>query len=199
MALSAWASGEMASRYALRPEPFYDGGVVAVLALGLSALFVRETRGHVALEITQTTSRLRPTGPAVSFRRVFAVTTWRDRKLAAACQARLIKHLNDGMSWGSVRSSSGATGLGVAAIGVIKAAYPGVWGALQIVQRAVQRLDRPQRPHCRREVRPGRRDLGHGPRADPIRRGCWAPWGLGTGMVYPTLLAVIEDVAHPAL
>ena len=58
-----------------------------MLGLGLSALFVRETRGHVALEITQTTSRLRPTGPAVSFRRVFAVTTWRDRKLAAAYQA----------------------------------------------------------------------------------------------------------------
>ena len=131
VALSAWVTGEIASRYALRPEPFYYGGIVAILGLGLSALFVRETRGHVALEIAQTAARPQPA--EASFGRVFTDTTWRDRNLAAACQAGLVNNLNDGMSWGLYPLFFGNHGLGVASIGVIKAVYPGVWGALQVV------------------------------------------------------------------
>ena len=100
VALSAWATGEIASRYALRPEPFYYGGIVAVLGLGLSALFVRETRGHVALEITQTSLAGQPAAGMPSFAQVLTGTTWRDRSLSAACQAGLVNNLNDGMSWG---------------------------------------------------------------------------------------------------
>jgi predicted MFS family arabinose efflux permease len=132
VALSAWATGYLASVYSLRPEPFYYGGVVAVLGLGLSVLFVRETRGHVALEIAQRATPP-PAASASGFRRVFAVTTWRDRSLSAACQAGLVNNLNDGMSWGIYPLYFGSYGLGVAAIGVIKAVYPGVWGALQLV------------------------------------------------------------------
>jgi MFS family permease len=199
VALSAWVTGEIASRYALRPEPFYYGGIVAVLGLGLSVLFVRETRGHVAVEIAQTGSRQHPAAPVMSFGRVFAVTTWRDRNLAAACQAGLVNNLNDGMSWGIYPLFFGSYGLDVAAIGIVKAVYPGVWGALQVVT---------------------------GPLSDWIGRqgliaggmlvqagGIWLTvlvptypaWllgavlqGLGTAMVYPTLLAVIGDVAHPS-
>jgi MFS family permease len=197
VALSAWATGEIASRYALRPEPFYYGGIVAVLGLGLSALFVRETRGHVALEVAQTAARPDPTTP--SFGRVFGDTSWRDRNLATACQAGLVNNLNDGMSWGIYPLFFGSYGLGVAAIGVIKAVYPGVWGALQVVTGPLS-------------DRIGRKGLIAGGMLVQAG-GIWltvlvpayAVWllgavlqGLGTAMVYPTLLAVIGDVAHPS-
>jgi MFS family permease len=199
VALSAWATGEIASRYALRPEPFYYGGLVAILGLGLSVLFVRETRGHVALEIAQTPPSGGRAGPALSFRRAFAVTTWRNRDLAAACQAGLVNNLNDGMSWGIYPLFFGSHGLGVAAIGVVKAVYPGVWGALQVVTGPLS-------------DRIGRKGLIAGGmlvQAGGIWLTVLAPrypaWllgavlqGLGTAMVYPALLAVVGDVAHPS-
>jgi MFS family permease len=199
VALSAWATGEIASRHALRPEPFYYGGVVAIVGLGLSVLFARETRGHVALEIAQAGSRPHPTPTSMSFREAFAVTTWRDRNLAAACQAGLVNNLNDGMSWGIYPLFFGSYGLGVAAIGVIKAVYPGVWGALQVITGPLS-------------DRIGRKGLIAGGmlvQAGGIWLTVLVPaypaWlvgavlqGLGTAMVYPTLLAVIGDVAHPS-
>ncbi len=199
VALSAWATGYIASVYSLRPEPFYYGGVVAVLGLGLSVLFVRETRGHVALEVAQADPATRSVALAYGFRRVFVLTTWRDRSLSAACQAGLVNNLNDGMSWGIYPLFFGSYGLGVAAIGVIKAVYPGVWGALQVVTGPLS-------------DRIGRKGLIAGGmivQAGGIWLTVLVPtypmWllgavlqGLGTAMVYPTLLAVIGDVAHPA-
>jgi MFS family permease len=195
--VSAWLTGYLASVYSLRPEPFYYGGVVAVLGLGLSALFVRETRGHVALEIAQAIGAP-PPASASGFRRVLAVTTWRDRNLSAACQAGLVNNLNDGMSWGIYPLYFGSYGLGVAAIGIIKAVYPGVWGGLQLVTGPLS-------------DRIGRKGLIAGGmlvQAGGIWLTVLVPaypaWllgaglqGLGTAMVYPTLLAVIGDVAHP--
>jgi MFS family permease len=199
VALSAWVTGYLASVYALRPEPFYYGGVVAVLGLALSALCVRETRGHVALEIAQASAGRPRATPGLSVRQVFAVTTWRDRSLAATCQAGLVNNLNDGMSWGIYPLFFAHHGLGVAAIGVIKAVYPGVWGALQIVTGPLS-------------DRIGRKGLiagGMVVQAGGIWLTVLVPaypaWilsavlqGLGTAMVYPTLLAVIGDIAHPS-
>lgn len=199
VAISAWATGYIASVYSLRPEPFYYGGVVAVLGLFLSALFVRETRGHVALEVSQMSGAAERAAPPPSFGTVFGVTTWRDRSLSAACQAGLVNNLNDGMSWGIYPLFFGSYGLGVAAIGVIKAVYPGVWGVLQVVTGPLS-------------DRIGRKWLiagGMAVQAGGIwltvlvpAYGAWVAGavlqGVGTAMVYPTLLAVIGDVAHPS-
>jgi MFS family permease len=198
VALSAWVTGHLASVYALRPEPFYYGGVVAVLGLTLSALFVRETRHHVTLEVSQLGAAAPRAAAGLSFRQVFAVTTWRHRSLSAACQAGLVNNLNDGMSWGIYPLFFAQYGLGVAAIGVVKAVYPGVWGALQVVTGPLS-------------DRIGRKGLIAGGmivQAGGIWLTVLVPaypaWivgavlqGLGTAMVYPTLLAVIGDVAHP--
>jgi len=197
VAVSAWATGALAAAYSLRPEPFYYGGVVAILGLLLSALCVRETRGHVALEAAQTHHR--PDTPAApSFGRAFALTSWREPSLSAACQAGLVNNLNDGMAWGIYPLFFGSYGLGVAAIGVIKAVYPGVWGALQVVTGPLS-------------DRIGRKTLIAGGMIVQAA-GIWltvlvptypawlagaALQGLGTAMVYPTLLAVIGDVTHP--
>jgi MFS family permease len=199
VALSAWATGAIAGRYALRPEPFYYGGIVAVLGLGLSVLFIRETRGHVAIEIAQSGPTGHHAGHPSAFGRIWATTTWRDRSLSAACQAGLVNNLNDGMSWGIYPLFFGSYGLGVAAIGVVKAVYPGVWGALQVVTGPLS-------------DRIGRKGLIAGGMLVQAG-GIWltvlvptyAAWiagavlqGVGTAMVYPTLLAVIGDVAHPS-
>ncbi|MGH7322646.1 MAG: MFS transporter [Candidatus Rokuibacteriota bacterium] len=196
VAISAWVTGHLASVYSLRPEPFYYGGVVAIVGLLLSALFVRETRAHVALEVAQSAGG---PAPGLSFGQIFTRTTWTDRNLSAACQAGLVNNLNDGMSWGIYPLFFGSYGLGVAAIGVVKAVYPGVWGILQVVTGPLS-------------DRIGRKWLIAGGMAVQAV-GIWltvvvpaypawlagaALQGLGTAMVYPTLLAVIGDVAHPS-
>ncbi len=197
--LSAWATGYIAAAYSLRPEPFYYGGVVAILGLGLSALFVRETRGHVALEVAQLRGAAGRQAPPRSFGAVFGLTTWRDRSLSAACQAGLVNNLNDGMSWGIYPLFFGSYGLGVAAIGLIKAVYPGVWGLLQVVTGPLSdRIGRKWLIAGGMVVQAGGIWL-------PVLVPAYGAWiagaalqGLGTAMVYPTLLAVIGDVAHPS-
>jgi MFS family permease len=199
VALSAWATGYIASVYSLRPEPFYYGGVVAIVGLLLSALFVRETRGHVAMEVAQTERAGRPAAPVPSFHEAFARTTWRNRSLSAACQAGLVNNLNDGMSWGLYPLYFAQHGLDVAAIGVVKAVYPGVWGALQVVTGPLSdRIGRKGLIASGMLVQAGGIWL-------TVLVPAYAAWiagavlqGLGTAMVYPTLLAVIGDVAHPS-
>ncbi len=199
VAVSAWATGYIASVYSLRPEPFYYGGVVAVLGLLLSALFVRESHGHVGVEISQMAAAPGPAPRQPSFGEVFRLTTWRERSLSATCQAGLVNNLNDGMSWGIYPLFFSDYGLGVAAIGVIKAVYPGVWGVLQVVTGPLSdRIGRKWLIASGMAVQAGGIWL-------TVLRPTYPAWivaavlqGAGTAMVYPTLLAVIGDVAHPA-
>lgn len=192
--LTAFLTGWIASETGvLRPDPFYLGIGYAALGLGVSALLVRDTGAHVRLEASRH-AKVEPIG----FKEAFVLTSFRDRNLFAACQAGLVNNLNDGMSWAVFPLFLAARGLGVEAIGVLKAVYPGVWGILQV---------------------------GTGPLSDRIGRkglivaGMWlqaiallmvpllngfAWWlassillGLGTAMVYPTLIASVSDAAHP--
>ncbi len=196
VAVTSWATGYIAGAYALRPQPFYLGIAIAVIGLALSVLFVRETRGHVALEAAAAPRS--PAAPALSLGRIFYVTSLGNVSLFAVCQAGLVNNLNDGMSWGIYPLFFAAYGLGVQQIGVIKAVYPGVWGMLQIVTGLLS-------------DRLGRKGLiAWGMIVQAA--GIWlivlvpdyAAWlagaalqGLGTAMVYPTLLAAITDHVHP--
>jgi len=192
--LTAFLTGWIASETgALRPEPFYLGIGYAVLGLGLSVLLVRDTSEHVRQEAGR-----HPQAEALGFREVFLRTSFHDRNLFAACQAGLVNNLNDGMSWAIFPIYFAARGLGIEPIGVLKAAYPAVWGVMQTITGPIS-------------DRLGRKGL--------IVWGMWLQaaalvmaaaldgfgwWlaaslllGLGTAMVYPTLLAAISDVAHP--
>jgi MFS family permease len=192
----SWITGYIAGHYALRPQPFYLGIAISVIGLLMSVLLIRETRGHVSLE-----SRSDPRAPmsrAPSLGRIFYVTSLGNVSLFAACQAGLVNNLNDGMSWGLYPLYFAALGLGVQRIGVVKAVYPICWGLLQIGTG----------PLSDRHGRKGLIAWGMIIQAVGIWLtvlvpvyGAWlvaaALQGLGTAMVYPTLLAAITDHAHP--
>ncbi|MDQ3792810.1 MAG: MFS transporter [Actinomycetota bacterium] len=193
--LTALATGYLAAVHGLRPEPFYIGVAYVALGLLVSALLVRDTGDHVWLEMES-----HPPEPSpLSFREVFALASFKDRNLFACSQAGLVNNLNDGMSWGVFPLFFNAFGLRVDRIGILKAAYPAVWGVLQV-------LTGPLSDHW------GRKGL--------IVTGMWVQalgilitvlgrsfgwWllgsvllGLGTAMVYPSLIAAVSDASHPS-
>ena len=194
---SALATGYVAAHYGLRPEPFYLGVVFVVAGLLLSALLVRETHHHVAHE-----SRLHGELAAHEMpgqREIFWRTTLTDRNLSSVSQAGLVNNLNDGMAWGLFPLFFVAAGMDLGQIGTLAAVYPATWGVGQLFTGAWS-------------DRVGRKWL--------IATGMWvqaigiavvilaegfagfavgaALLGIGTAMVYPTLLAAIGDVAHPS-
>jgi MFS family permease len=193
--VTSWVTGYIAAQAGLRPQPFYLGIGVAVVGLLASMVFVRETRDHARLEAT-TVGAAAATVPSLG--RIFYVTSVANVSLFAACQAGLVNNLNDGMSWGLYPLFFAAHGLDVASIGLIKAIYPAVWGVLQIATGLLS-------------DRLGRKPLivwGMVVQAAGIwltvlvpSFGAWivgaSLQGLGTAMVYPTLLAAITDHAGP--
>ncbi|MEQ1607942.1 MAG: MFS transporter [Hyphomonadaceae bacterium] len=192
--LTAFATGYIASRYGLRPAPIYLGIAYAVAGTVLSVLLVRDTRGHVALEASQT---LAPPS-ALSFREIFALTTFKDRNLFVASQAGLVNNLNDGMSWGIFPLFYSAFGLGLERIGLLKAIYPVTWGLLQVVTGPLS--DRWGRKGL---IVAGMWVQAGGLALTAVTRDFW--WwlvgsvllGIGTAMVYPSLIAAVSDASHP--
>jgi MFS family permease len=196
VALAAWATGYIASTYGLRPQPFYLGVVFVIAGLSLSIFMVRETRAHVQHEVAGHSGS---TMASLSEREIFKLATWQNRNLSSATQAGLVNNLNDGLAWGLFPLVFAAAGLSLAQIGLLASIYPGVWGVAQLVTGGLS-------------DRIGRKWL--------IATGMWLQaagivvtalahefkgfaagavlLGLGTAMVYPTLLASIGDVAHPS-
>jgi MFS family permease len=198
VAATALATGFIAAHAGLRPEPFFVGLAYAGLGLGLSVLFVRETRGHARHEADSHVAASAGLHERLSTGEVFVLTSFKEKALSAASQAGMVNNLNDGLAWGLFPLFFARAGLSVGRIGVLAAIYPAVWGLGQLVTGALS-------------DRLGRKWL--------IVAGMWTqaiaigliaatsgfvPWALGavllgggTAMVYPTLLATIGDVAHP--
>ncbi len=196
LGLTALTTGYVASVYGLRPQPFYLGVGFVAAGLLLSALLVRETHAHARREGGE---RSTPAAPALSQREIFLRTSFTDRNLSSVSQAGLVNNLNDGMAWGLFPLLFAAAGVSLERIGWLAAIYPIAWAAGQLATGALS-------------DRIGRKWL--------IAGGMWVQavgialvalssalrgftlgsilLGLGTAMVYPTLLAAIGDVAHPS-
>jgi MFS family permease len=192
---SALVTGWIAGREGLRPEPFYPGVAFVAAGLILSALVVRDTSSHVVAETGHPSAGTM----ALSPREVFWRTTVSDRNLSSVSQAGLVNNLNDGMAWGLFPLFFAAARLSLEQIATLAALYPAVWGVAQLGTGALS-------------DRYGRRWL--------IATGMWVQalgigvialsstfsgfaagavlLGLGTAMVYPTLLAAIGDVTAPS-
>jgi MFS family permease len=204
-----FATGYLASVYGLKPFPFYIGIAFAVLGTLLSWIVVRDTKQFLLLETKNHDDDVKHKEPGLAesnnsshsrltFKQVFAQTSWQNRTLLSVSQAGLVNNLVFGVSWGLFTLYFASFNLNVNEIGVLKALHPAVWGILQ---------------------------LGTGTLSDKIGRksliytgmiiqaaGIWIVifansmlgWiigmsllGVGTAFVYPTLLAAISDVAHP--
>jgi len=203
VAATALATGYLAARYSLRPEPFYLGVAFAALGLGLSTVFVRETSGHAEAEAHTHLARADGTDAhlhgELTQREVFVQTSLREPALSSACQAGMVNNLNDGLAWGLFPLLFATAGLSVGRIGILAALYPAVWGLGQLGTGALS--DRIGRKHL---IVGGMliQAVALGIVAAGDAFGLWALaavlLGVGTAMVYPTLLASIGDVAHPA-
>jgi MFS family permease len=199
VAVTALATGFIAEQAGLRPEPFFLGLAYAGLGLGISALFVRETRGHAHLEATRFHADADHATRSRSTRQVFALTSFREPALSSASQAGLVNNLNDGLAWGLFPLFFADAGLSVGRIGVLAALYPAVWGIGQLYTGGLSdRIGRKPLIAGGMLVQSGAIALV----AATTGFGVWALGavllGAGTAMVYPTLLAAIGDVAHPA-
>jgi len=196
LAVSTLASGWLAGRYGLRPEPFVPGVLFVAIGLGLSAILVHDTTDHVSHESALQGDTARES--ALTPREVFWRTTLVDRDLSSITQAGLVNNLNDGMAWGLFPLFFAAAGLDLTDIAALAAVYPATWSIGQLFTGALS-------------DRLGRKGF--------IVGGMWCQaagiaattagrefvvfvigavlLGIGTAMVYPTLLAAIGDVARP--
>jgi MFS family permease len=205
VAAVGFATGYLASVYGLKPYPFYIGIAFAVVGTLLSWIVVRDTKQFMLLETKnydikrkESISTESNSHGGLTFKQVFAQTSWRNRTLLSVSQAGLVNNLVFGVSWGLFTLYFASFQLSVNDIGFLKALHPAVWGLLQ---------------------------LGTGTLSDKVGRksliysgmfvqaaGIWIVlfansmlgWiigmsllGVGTALVYPTLLAAISDVAHP--
>lgn len=199
VAVSALATGYVASHYGLRPQPFYLGGVYVALGLLMSVFMVRETHGHVKQEMKLNSANGNHLEVPLTQKEIFLKTTWTHKDLSSVTQAGFVNNLNDGMAWGLFPMLFAAQGLSLEKIGWLAAIYPATWGLSQLVTGHLSDSW-------------GRKGL--------IAWGMWIQaigivvtmfsdnfmgfalggvfLGVGTAMVYPTLLAAIGDVAHPS-
>ena len=195
LAGAAFATGWIAARTGLRPAPFYLGVVFFVVGLALTALLVRETSTHVAFE----SSLQRSSAGSWSPREVFWRTTVTDRNLSSVSQTGLVNNLNDGMAWGLFPLVFAGEGMTLTQIGLLTAIYPATWSVVQLATGALS--DRIGRKHL---IVGGMwvQAAGIGLTARGGRFGEFVAGavllGIGTAMVYPTLLAAIGDVAAPS-
>ena len=197
VALAAGLTGWLAAEFAARDVLVGFGGAIAVVGFLVSVLFVRDTGGHVALEQADHHSGADDAPPRL--REAFADASYRRPALRACSQAGLVNNLNDGLAWGLVPLFLAAHGAGAAQIGLVAAIYPGVWSVAQIATG-----------HWSDTA--GRKPLivagmllqaaalallavsGGGV---PLAAGTAVLLGLGTALVYPTLIAAISDAVSP--
>jgi MFS family permease len=197
VALAAGLSGLFAATFAARDVLAVAGAVIAVTALMLSALLVRDTGAYVALE--QERHHPGADGAPPRLRDAFADASYRVPALRACSQAGLVNNLNDSLAWGLLPLFLAAHGASLAAIGLTAAVYPGVWSVAQIAAG-----------HWSDTV--GRKPLivagmflqaaalmllGLSGGALALATGAAVLLGLGTALVYPTLIAAISDGVVP--
>jgi MFS family permease len=197
LAIAAGVSGWLAAEFAARDVLVIAAGAIALTGFLLSVLFVRDTASHVALEQSAQQHDTDEAPPRL--RDAFARASYREPALRSCSQAGLVNNLNDGLAWGLVPLFLAAHGAGAAQVGLVAAVYPGVWSVTQIATG-----------HWSDSV--GRKPLivaGMLLQAAALallavsdaRIGIAivsaTVLGLGTALVYPTLIAAISDAVSP--
>jgi MFS family permease len=197
VALAAGLSGLLASQFAPRDVVVVAGAAFAVIGFLLSVLFVRDTAAHVALEQSR-----QPAGAAGAPPRLpeaFARASYRVPALRSCSQAGLVNNLNDALAWGLVPLFLAAHGASVAQVGLVAAMYPAVWASAQIATGAwsdkVGREPLMVAGMLLPGVALGVLAISGGSVAIATVTAVFI--GLGTALVYPTLIAAMSDAVSP--
>jgi MFS family permease len=197
VALAAGLSGWLASQFAARDVLVVAGAAIAVVAFLLSVLFVRDTAAHVVLE--QARHHADADGTPLRLGQAFASASYRVPTLRACSQAGLVNNLNDGLAWGLVPLFLATHGAGVASIGLVAAVYPAVWSVAQIAtghwSDTIGRKPLIVAGMLIQAAALGALALSGG--AVAIATATAVLLGLGTALVYPTLLAAVSDAVLP--
>jgi len=198
VAVVGFVTGYLASTYGLKPYPFYVGIAFVILGLVISWVIVKDTRKFTVLEIKNGLSNENVNKPDLNFKQVFIQTSWKNRTLLSVSQAGLINNLIFGVTWGLFTLYFASFAVGISEIGFLKALHPGIWGVLQLLTGTFS--DKVGRKVL---IYPGMIIQGIGIWV-VLFTGSMLGWiigmsllGVGTALVYPTLLAAISDVAHP--
>jgi MFS family permease len=193
VAVAAGLGGLLASQFAARSVLVVAAAAIAVTALVLSLLCVRDTADHVALEQTQDASA--GSGAAPRLRSAFAQASYRVPALRSCSQAGLVNNLNDGLAWGLVPLFLAAHGASIGQIALVAAVYPGVWSIAQIGtghwSDTVGRKPLIVSGMLLQAAALAILALSRGSAA--IATVAAVMLGLGTALVYPTLIAAMSD------
>jgi MFS family permease len=197
VAATAFATGALAATYAPRTIVWVGATILVAAGLLISVFAVRDTGAHVAHE-----QRSHGAHDHVPLRlpEAFRIASFREPILRACCQAGLVNNLNDALAWGLAPLYLAAHGASVREIGIVAAVYPVVWGAGQLATGWLS-------DHTGRKpliaagmlVQAGGLGLllaGNG--AFPPSVAAAALLGIGTAMVYPTLIAAVSDATEPS-
>jgi MFS family permease len=197
VALAAALSGWLASEYAARDVLVVAGAAVAVVALAITVLFVRDTAAHVALEQSRHASASDSRPPALGD--AFADASYRVPALRACSQAGLVNNLNDALAWGLVPLFLSSHGASPAQVGLVAGLYPGVWGIGQIwTGHWSDRVGRKPLIVAGMLVQAGAlAALALSGGRVSVAAATAVLLGVGTALVYPTLIAAISDAVSP--
>ncbi len=197
LALAALVSGWLAAELAPRDVLAAGGAAIAVVALTLSIAFVRDTAAHADVEQAAAGRRAAPQAPTLGS--ALADATWRRPALRACSQAGLVNNLNDALAWGLVPLFLAAHGASPGQIGVVAAIYPAIWGSGQIAAgHWSDRLGRRPLIVAGMLVQAGALAIvAASDGAVAVATVGAAALGVGTALVYPTLIAAVTDAVTP--
>jgi MFS family permease len=198
VAVTALATGYLATGFGLRPAPELLGVGYVLAGLALSVLAVRDTGPWARAEARQ---HPRPDGPRPSVREIAALVSWKDRTLAAVSQAGLVNNLNDGLVWVILPVLLVDHGVSVTGVGYVKAFYPFMWAAGMIATgHLADRIGRKPPIVAGMLIQAAGLAVIYAGIGHALAAGLTGAFllGAGTALVYPTLLAAISDATHPA-
>ena len=196
VAIAAALAGWLAAEFAARDVLVAAGALIAAGGLALTVAFARDTAAHMELE--QLGSERHSTA-RVGMAAAFGDTSWRVPALRSCSQAGFVNNLNDALAWGLVPLFLVSNGAGLGEIGAVAGIYPAIWGVGQIWTGHLS-------------DRAGRKPLiASGMALQAAALGLLAAsggsigvallssglLGVGTALVYPTLIAAISDAVAP--
>jgi MFS family permease len=207
LALAGIITAYLATSLGARLGLLIFGLVTVLLAILLTLLWVRDTlpwaKAEAAKHKAGISSAPQPRYPANIAAHpttwdVFALLTWRDKRLAALCQAGLVEKFVDALIWVFYPVFLYQHGVSLPNIGWIVGVYGFVWGGSQFFTGKLSDHIGRHKPNVL-----GMWICGLGVAMMQLGTGiAWwslsaAVSGLGMALLYPNLSAAVADISHP--